>query len=873
MPDGPSASSATLADVRCEYRVDPLGIESAAPRLSWIARTEARGWRQSAYQILVASEPEKLEEGGADLWDSGQVESDASIQIAYAGKTLEPRQLCLWKVRVWDADGKASGWSPVQRWEMGLLSESDWGMSDWIGGHEQEPSPAPAPHFRQEFASKGRVVRARLYASGIGYVEFRLNGKKLGGEAVREPGYTNFDKCVLYVVYDVTEEVREGPNALGAILGTGWYDVHDLAVWGFDKATWRGRPKLRVSLFLEYADGRTEFVGSDSSWKTSSGPIVRDGIYSGEVYDARLEMPGWDCPGFDDSSWKPAQKMPAPKGKLSARACPPVAVRETIRPKSITEPMKGVFVVDFGQNMSGHARLRVRGNVGHTITLRYSERLGTDGMIDRSQIESLMVKTDPPQIFQTDTYICKGGGEEVWEQRFAYHGFQYVEVTDFPGKPKPEDFEARFASTDFETAGEFECSNELLNRIQKATRAAYLSNAQSIPTDCPQREKNGWTGDAHLAAECGLMNFRSSSFYTKWLDDLYDDQGKDGQMSLVVPSGGWGRDKTHPAWDSAYPIIAQTLWRYFDDDRALEKHYGKLKRYVDFLHAQTEDDVVPFDSLDDWVPWSTKTPSTLTSTIFLVIDARIVAETARMLGKDVDARTYGDLAERVKEAYGRHFLAGSFDELSQTALAMTVYFEMADGAGRKEALEALIRNVERQSHIDTGILGAKYVLRVLSEAGRTDLAYKLVARTEQPGWGWWIEQGATTLWEDWKGEYSRNHIMFGDVSNWLFQWIAGIGLDPEVRAFKHILFRPQPVGDLTWAKSWVMGPCGRIASSWTREGDRFTLEIEVPANTTATVRVPGHCQIFDGATFSRQKVDATIYEIGSGAYRIGSRLG
>lgn len=849
-----------VTDLRCEYLTAPLAVETDAPRLSWITKSSEQRWKQVAYQILVASDARKLAPGKADLWDSGKVVTDNSIQVSYQGKPLASRQQCFWKVRVWDANDSPSGWSKPAKWEMGLLHPSDWGQSGWIGAGDQPE----APFLRKEFTAKGKVKRARLYASGLGYADLHLNGKRLGGASERDPGYTNFDKRVLYVAHDVTASIKSGTNALGAVLGSGWYDVHDLATWRFERAPWRGRPRVRLALFIEYADGHTQTVVSDPTWKTGKGPIQFDGIYTGEVYDARKEIPGWDSPGFADSSWVAAKAMSAPKGVLSAIQCPPVVIGETIKPKRILEPKPGVYVVDFGQNIAGHARVRVKGPAGAKVTMRYSERL-KDDMIQRSEIDVYMTKADPPQPFQTDVYVCKGQGLEQWEQRFSYSGFQYMEVTGFPGKPTLDSFDARFAHTDLESAGSFECSNELFNKIQKATRYSYLSNAQSIPTDCPQREKNGWTGDAHLAAEAGLMNFKSSTFYTKWLDDLADDQGENGSMSLIVPSGGWGRGAIHPSWDSAFPIIAYDMYHYQGDQRLLAKHYEHFRRYVDLLSSKTEGGVVPFDSLGDWLPWKTETPSQLTSTVMLYVDAKIVAEAAKVQGNTADASKYAALAASTKAAFAEHFIK-DIGSLSQTALSLAVYFDLVDGAQRQAVFDALVKNVQTQGHIDTGIIGAKFILRVLSENGRSDLAYMLVNHKEQPGWGWWIGQGATTLWEDWKGESSLNHIMFGDVSNWFYQWIAGIGLDPASSAFKHILIRPQPVGDLKWAKATEYGPYGKISSSWKLVKGGMHLEIDIPANSSATVTVPGSAEAPDGARLVRHETRSSIFEVGSGHY-------
>lgn len=844
-----SVQSHTIATgLRCEYLVNPICIDEPAPRLSWIVEDSGRGWRQSAYQIQVASDEKLLARDRPDLWDSGQVKSNETNQIVYQGKALASRMQCFWKVRVWSDKGDQSNWSKPQKWEMGLLGEKDWAASSWIG--RSGPNAAnPAPYLRKEFTVTGAVKRARVYVCGLGYADLHVNGRPVNESTERDPGYTNYDKTVLYVAYDVTQLLRKGSNAIGAILGTGWYDVHDLATWRFEKAPWRGRPRMRLVLAIDYSDGRTEFVPSDTSWKVSTGPILTDGIYTGETYDARKELTGWDKPGFEDRNWTSAEIMPAPKGKLVARCCPPAAVTETFVPSKITEPKPGIFVVDLGQNFSGHTRLKLNAPAGTKITMRYSERVGPNGMIERSEIDHFMTKATPPQPFQTDTYICKGDGVESWEQRFSYSGFRYMEVAGFPGTPTADNFRGCFAHTAMESAGTFGCSNDLFNKIQRATRYAYLSNAQSIPTDCPQREKNGWTGDAQLAAEAGLMNFRSASFYTKWLKDLADDQTADGKLGVIVPSGGWGHGAFNPAWDSAYPIVANDLFKYCDDRQALANHYGHLRRYVDALAGELKDGVLTFESLGDWVPWQTETPSQLTSTAFLYLDSTIVAGAAHLLGKADDEKKYGELAERIKTAYNAHYFKpelGSYANASQTASAISLYFGLVPEERKQIVLKSLIQNIERQGHLDTGILGAKYVLRVLSENGRSDLAYKLVNRREQPGWGWWIEQGATTLWEDWKGESSLNHIMFGDVSNWFFQWIAGISQTPDSRGFSHILIQPQPVGDLTWAKASYESPHGRIECAWRKEAAGLHLDLTIPANTTATIRVPGYGQATEG---------------------------
>ena len=815
------------AELRCEYLVDPINVGNPHPRLSWIDEASTRSWHQSAYQIVVASSREGLNAARPDLWDTG------------------------------------------------LRSERDWEESEWIG-KDGQPGVHPAPYLRKAFEVRSKVLRARIYACGLGYAEIHVNGHLVAPGTERESAYTNFDKRVLSVAYDVTSLIKSGQNAVGAILGTGWYDVHDKATWHFDDAPWRARPRVRLLLVVETQDGKTQMVPSDATWKVSTGPILRDGIYTGEVYDARKELNGWDRPTYVADGWQPVDLMGAPKGSIVPRACPGIVIGETIKAKKVTEPKPGVYIVDFGQNFAGHARLKVKAPSGTQITLRYSERLDTSGMIERSQIEQFMDRQTPPQPFQADTYICKGDGQETWEQRFSYSGFRYMEVTGLPSKPSLDTFQGRFAHTELESAGSFSCSDDTLNRIQSATRYSYLSNAQSIPTDCPQREKNGWTGDAQLAAEAGLMNFRSETFYTKWLDDLADTESEKGLMSIIVPTGGWGSGSRHPAWDSAFPIVADDLYLYQNDRTALAQHYAGLKRYVDSLAGELKDGVLTFDSLGDWVPWKTETPSTYTSTVYLYADAKILARAANLLGHLDDAGHFKALAASVYKGLNTHFYAnGTYANGGQTALSMALYFDLVPKERKARVFSDLVKNVVSQGHIDTGILGAKYVIRVLSENGRADLAYQLIARKEQPSWAWWIGKGATTIWEDWKGESSLNHIMFGDVSNWFYQWVAGIGLDSSAPGFSHINIHPQVVGGLKWAKADHMSPRGRISSSWKLNQEGFHLDVTIPANSTATVTIPfggkitesgrGVDDVAEIQVVSR-RVNQTELRIGSGSY-------
>ena len=585
---------------------------------------------------------------------------------------------------------------------MGLLARSDL-RGRWIA-RTTDTNSNPAPLLRRAFALDGKVKQARVYVCGLGYYELYINGQKIGDHLL-DPGYTRYDKRALYVGYDVTDVLRRGGNAIGVVLGNGWYNVHTRAVWEFDKAPWRAAPNLLLQLQIVYADGREETIVTDRQWKTSTGPVVFDSIYGGQTYDERLEKPGWDTAGFDDSDWEAAEVVEAPPGKLATQMAPAIKVDQMIKPVKVTEPKPGVFVFDMGQNFAGYAELDLgrihRGGAERRskapesgalqtlgdvrIVLKYSERLGKDGMIDRADIQQHVVKLDTNQQFQTDTYILRERETRntLHIPRFTYHGFQYVEVTGFPGKPTPDDLRGVFVHSANPAAGEFECSNALLNKIWRAGRWSYLSNLEGIPTDCPHREKNGWTGDAHLAAEQGLFNFAPAPVYEKWINDLGDEQRSSGELPGIVPTSGWGyKWGNGPAWDSAFLLIPFYLYQYCGDTQVLREHYAGMKRYVDYLTSKAKQGIVSI-GLNDWVPFETKTPADITSTAYYYRDAQIVSLAARLAGNDSDARKYAELATGIKKAFNEKFFypeTGLYGNGGQTALSCALYQGLVEPA-------------------------------------------------------------------------------------------------------------------------------------------------------------------------------------------------
>ena len=880
---GVCSASVTAKSLRCEYLTDPMGIDVGSPRLSWILDSRERGQKQTAYQILVANTEEELKKGLGDLWDSGRISSDQTTLVVYDGKPLVSRQACFWKVRSWDKDGKVSPWSETAQWEMGLLTAGDW-QAQWIA-RTTNITELPAPLFRRELTLDGKIKRARVYICGLGYYELHINGWKVGDHLL-DPGFTRYDRRELYVTYDVTSMLKRGENALGVILGNGWFNGQTRAVWGFDKAPWREAPKLLLSLVVEYTDGRTVVMGSDGSWKTATGPIVFDSIYGGENYDARLELPGWDKPGFNDCAWQPVQIVDAPKGRLVAQMMPPITVDRIIKPVKMTEPKPGVFVFDLGQNFAGYTDLTVRGPAGSKIKLRHGERLFPDGSLDTRDIEQHVKRMGKEQEHQTDNYTLKGKGTETWHARFTYYGFQYVEMTGFPGKPTLDSVRGVFTHTAVPVAGQFECSNPLLSKIWQATRWSYLSNLQGIPTDCPHREKNGWMGDAHLAAEQAIYNFMPAGFYTKWINDIGDEQRPSGKLPGIVPTSGWGYAWGNgPAWDSAFGLIPFYLYEYYGDAKPLCDHYEGLKRYVDYLTTRASNNIVNI-GLNDWAPFKTTTPADITDTAYYYRDALIVSLAASLQGRTDDATHYQELARQIKESFNQAFFnadAGTYGNGGQTSLSCALYQGLVEPKDQARVLQNLVAAVDkRNGHIDTGILGAKYILNALTENGRADVAYQMAAQKDLPSWGWWIEQGATTLWEQWNGTESRDHIMFGDISAWFYKALAGINGDPAAPGFKHFIIRPSPVGNLTFARAEYDSIHGKIVSDWKIRAGEFTLRVTVPPNTTATICVPNAnlndvregstpATRADGVTSFSQEKSSADFEVGSGTYKFTDR--
>ncbi|MEI6520362.1 MAG: glycoside hydrolase family 78 protein [bacterium] len=830
-----------ITNLRCEYTVKPIFIENKTPRFSWEMQTDRRGAMQSAYRIIIATTHENLSKGNADIWDSGKISSNYSNAILYAGQELLSNKRYYWMVQVWDETSNLIS-SESTYFETALLNEDDW-TAKWISKPNlpanTDCSYLPAPYLRKSFDLNKTIIQAKLYCSGIGFSEFYINGQLAGDERLN-PAFTRYDKSVLYTAYDIKDSLNQGENVIGAILGNGWYNIHSHDAWNFEYSTWRDTPKMIAQLHLTFSDGTEELIISDNSWKASFGPIIFNSLRHGEFYDARKEIINWSSASCDDKEWEYCFICAEPGGKLTAQSIMPIRRTGEYKPVLINEIESGKYICHLAKNIAGWVKLKVSGEAGTEVKIRYSEKKAEDGNLDRSNIDFFVTNGE----FQTDKYILKGDGEEIWEPRFTYHGFQYIEITGFPGKLTIDNITAISISTDFNSAGDFSCSNELFNQIQEAARRSYLSNFMGLPTDCPHREKNGWMGDAQLACEMGLLNFDGIRAYEKWLNDMSDEQRRSGQLPGIVPTSNWGYNWGNgPAWDSAYVLIPWYLYLYTGDTLSLSNHYDGMKRYVEYARRSSTNGIAAF-GLGDWCPPVEGRMSNrdIATTGYVYIDTIVVAKTAELLNKTEDAAKYYQLAEDIKLAYHREFFDSKnnkYNPADQTALGTAIYQQLADGEKKEIAANQLIEAVHQfNDHLDTGILGTKYLLTSLTAHNQVDLAYKIANQRDFPSWGYWFTQGATTLWECWDTSSSHNHIMFGSIADWFIKDLAGINPDPQYPGFKNIIIRPNPAGDLTWAAASHNSIYGEIKSSWQREGSKFELSINIPANCTANVYLP-----------------------------------
>ncbi|WP_242695959.1 alpha-L-rhamnosidase [Desertivirga brevis] len=825
------------SNLQCEYLENPLGIDAASPRLTWNLETCSDIKSQRSYKVIVGIDSLAVVSGKGNIWESGKVDSD-KMRVLIPANTLRPFTHYYWAVQVWDDQNRPPGNSSAS-FETGLL-KSNW-QGSWITD-ANDINIKQAPYFRKTFNSSKKIKSARAYVAAAGLYELYLNGQKVGNHRL-DPMYTRYDRRTLYLTHDVTSLIKAGQNAIGVLLGNGWYNHQSTAVWFFDQAPWRARPKFCMDLRITYEDGSVETITSDNSWKTSFGPLVFNSIYTAEHYDARLDNQGWNTPSFDDSKWKNVIYTSAPSNNIVSQQVRPIRDLQEIKAVSIRKISATNYVIDFGRNFSGVSEIKLKGAEGTTLRLIHGERLKKDGKVDLSNIDYHYRPTDDKDPFQTDIFILSGKGEESFRARFNYKGFQYVEiVSDKPVELNKESLKAYFMHSDVPALGKVNSSSQLLNKIWQATNNSYLSNLFGYPTDCPQREKNGWTGDAHIAVETGLYNFDGITIYEKWLADHRDEQQPNGVLPAIIPTGMWGYDWANgPDWTSTIAIIPWNVYLFYGDDQILEKNYDNIKKYVDYIDGKSPSGLTDW-GLGDWIPIKSESNKELTSSIYFFVDASILAKAAKVLGKLEDHQKYIALSEKIKNAINAKFLnreTGIYASGMQTELSAPLFWGIVPEDLQLLVAKNLAQKVEAAGSMDVGLLGSKTILNALSENGYADLAYKLASRESYPSWGWWIKNGATTLYENWKiegsSDISLNHIMFGEIGAWYYKALGGIYPDPSAPGFKNTIIRPNFVSGLDAFEASHKSPFGTVSSAWKKKGNMITYHLSIPANSTATV--------------------------------------
>ena len=893
--------------LKCENLDNPQVVDIVKPRLSWfnIAGDDERGQAQTAFEVRVAGTKEKLLNGQVDLWNSGKVNNSQSVNVVYGGKALTSRQECWWQVRTWDKNGKISEWSEPAFWSMGLLNPSEW-KANWIGapwqGEEPIPDPVrgenrqsvlkepppPAPMLRKKINVNKEIKAARAFVTGLGYFEFYVNGEKVSDD-VLVPNQKNYGKRpglekagiplpddfreyrVMYLSYDISGFLKRGENVLGAIVGNGFYNAPMNWTQSY------GTPRFISQIYITYTDGSEDVILTDETWKVSKSPIVMDLIYQGEHYDARLEQPGWNAPGFDDSSWENAILRKTPEGIMKAHMSPADKVMEQIKPVAVIKSSDGKYYVDFGQEISGWVRISgVRGNAGRVIDFDYiCESANGD-----------------------NTYTMSGNGDESYAARFTWFVFRQVAVSNWPGNLSADQITAEAVYTGVKTTGKFETSNPLFNAINKVWWRSQTDNMHGgIASDCPHRERSPYTGDGQVACVTVMHNLDSRGFYTKWIQDIV---GAQIEETGYIPNGapwqpGCGGGV---AWGAAVNIMPWEYFLHYGDKSLLEYTYDAMKGYVKYMLTWTDGDGIMnsqreglngkplrWFNLGDWCAPGQLPPDMMVHTFYLWRCADFTAKAAKVLGNPGEAAEYTALAERTRQAYHRKFYdqeKGSYGKSGGNIFALV----MGVPADQKQrVIEALKNDItEDNGHLDTGIFGTQFFFEVLADHGLQELAYEAMNKRTQPSYGWWIEQGATTSWERWDGSGSRNHPMFGGGLVWFYRKLAGMNTDIDNPGYRNIIFRPQPAGDMTFASYSNLTPYGTAGIRWEKKGNGLAVDIKVPVGSTATVYVPAGSvsQVKEsGSTIKKNNLNITfagiednyaVFRVGSGSYAFTSGI-
>ena len=841
------AAALSPADLRCDYAVNPLGVDSPNPRLFWTVESKERGQKQTAFQILAASSPARLKQDQGDLWDSGRVPSDDTIQIPYAGQPLKSSQEVFWKVRAWDLNGKVSAWSQPAHWTMGVLNPADW-QAKWI--------TFPTTNFetlllRREFTVKPGLKSALIHVCGLGQYELTLNGKKAGDDYLSS-GWTKYDKTCLCDTRDITALLRPGKNAAGLFLGNGMYNVHGGPRFTKFKGSF-GPLKAIAQIRLEYSDGSVEIIGTDDQWRSAPGPIPFSSIYGGEDLDARLVQPGWDKPDFNDSKWQPALVVNGPGGELRGLSCaaPPIRGFEIHPPVATHTLTNGDVVFDLGQNAAHVLQIQVSGPAGSRVRLMPAELTNEDGAISQS---SMGVGRRGPVWCE---FTKATGGAETWSPKFFYVGCRYVQAQFSPAEtngelPRIKSIAGQVVHANAAPVGQFECSNPLFNRIRTLVRWAQRNNMVSVMTDCPHREKLGWLEEDHLNGPALRYEFDLAQLFTKTLNDIADSQLDNGLIPTTAPEytvfQGSFRDSLE--WGATGIIVPWQQYEFDADREMLRRHYGVMKKYVAYLGTTASNNIVNH-GLGDWYDLGPKapgiaqlTPVALAATAFYYYDTWVLSQIADLLGETNAATQLESQAGQIYAAFNQEFFNPtncSYATGSQCANAIPLVMGLVDATNRAGVLDAIVRDVRAHTNaLTAGDVGYRYLLRALADGGRSDVIFDMNNQSDKPGYGYQLNHGATSLTEAWNARRgsSQDHFMLGQIQEWFYHDLAGIGCDPAGPGFKKIIINPQPVGDVTWVKASYDSIRGKIVSDWKRDGDRFTLNVTIPANTTATVFVP-----------------------------------
>jgi hypothetical protein len=859
--------------LKCEWRVNPLGIDSAHPHFSWTLRTAQdglRGTRQLAYRVIAATSIEAVERGQANAWDSGKVSSSQIFQIAYGGIALSPATRYFWKVRVWDENDRPSAWSNTAEFTTGLLNERQW-QAKWIAAEQDGPLPPqakrqrgrvekgmkPLPVFRREFSSRKDLTRAIVFISGLGQYELRINGNNVTDHLLT-PGWTNYRKRVFYDTYDVTQWLQSGQNAIAVWLGNGMYNVPGIEGRYTKFIGSFGQPKLIFQMHLRYRDGSEQILVSDKSWKTTPGPIIFSTIYGGEDYDARRELSGWELPNFSDKAWAFSVEVSGPGGKLAAEQAPPIRAMYSYVPVKVTHPQADIAVYDLGQNFSGWPVLRVRGSRGARVKLLPGELLDANGLVTQRSTEG------SPKSTSSFTYTLRGSAEETWQPKFTYHGFRYVQVETAASEERPHEKPAvlslsgSFIHDDVAAVGQFETSDRLLGQIHRLINMAILSNMVSVLTDCPHREKLGWLEETHLAGPSILLNYDAILLYRKMAQDIRDSQLANGMVPSTAPEYVQSVDETDadtafrdsPEWGSAVILSPWTAYQFYGDKDLLAGQYNAMRAYAEYLAGKTSNHLLAY-GLGDWFdigpgePGESKlTSMEVTASGIYYQDLITLSKTAALLGKAEDAEKYAHQAAILKNAFNSklfHAETGQYDRGSQTANAMPLALGLVPDGQKDRVLQNLIADIRRHgNHVTAGDIGFHYVVRALTDAGRSDVLYDMLSRTDSPSYGYQLSRGATTLTEAWdtNPDLSQNHFMLGHAEEWFYRGLAGIIIDFDRPEEERITIRPQPVGGIEQASAHYQSVLGEIRSEWQHRQQKFILKIAVPAGAIATVEVP-----------------------------------